>query len=51
MKTEAWKLLGLNDRFALHRRVTSLLKKEPELAAEYYMIQSLYVNKPSAADD
>lgn len=41
-KTEAWKLLGLNDRFALHRRVTALFKKFPHLASEYPFVQELY---------
>jgi len=41
-KTEAWKILGLNDRFALHRRVTALFKKFPHLAAEYPFVRELY---------
>jgi len=41
-KTEAWKLLGLNDRFALHRRVTALFKKYPHLASEYPFVRELY---------
>jgi DNA-binding NtrC family response regulator len=41
-KTEAWKLLGLNDRFALRRRVKTLLSKYPSLAPEFLLVQRLY---------
>jgi DNA-binding NtrC family response regulator len=41
-KSDAWRLLGLNDRFALRRRVLSLLGKYPELAANYPRLQRLY---------
>jgi DNA-binding NtrC family response regulator len=41
-KTEAWKLLGLNDRFALHRRVKSILKRYPHLISDFPIIQSRY---------
>ena len=41
-KTEAWKLLGLNDRFALLRRSKTLLKRYPLLAAEFPTVQRLY---------
>jgi transcriptional regulator with PAS, ATPase and Fis domain len=41
-KTEAWKLLGLNDRFALLRRVKSLLRAYPALGAEFATVQKLY---------
>jgi len=34
-KGEAWKLLGLNNRFALRRRVRRLLSAHPDLAAEF----------------
>ncbi|MCG3155116.1 MAG: Regulatory protein AtoC [bacterium] len=44
-KTEAWKLLGLNDRFALHRRVTALFKKFPHLTSEYPFVQELYTKE------
>jgi DNA-binding NtrC family response regulator len=45
-KNEAWKLLGLNDRFALRRRVLVLQQKYRSLAAEFPTIQKLY---PSSA--
>jgi DNA-binding NtrC family response regulator len=41
-KTEAWKLLGLNDRFALWRRSKALLQKYPALASEFSTVQRLY---------
>lgn len=41
-KTEAWKLLGLNDRFALLRRAKSLLKSFPAIALEFPLVQKLY---------
>ena len=41
-KNEAWKLLGLNDRFALLRRAKSLLQAFPELASEFPTVQKLY---------
>lgn len=41
-KTEAWKLLGLNDRFALRRRVRALLETYPELAADFPTVRRLY---------
>ncbi len=34
-KTEAWKLLGYNDRFALRRRIKILLRKFPYLIKEF----------------
>jgi len=44
-KTEAWKLLGLNDRFALHRRVKSIVKRYPQLVSDFPTIQRLYSNQ------
>jgi len=44
-KTEAWKLLGLNDRFALRRRVLSLGKRFPLLIAEYPSIKGAFFIK------
>lgn len=41
-KAEAWKLLGLNDRFALLRRVKSLLRNYPDLGAEFPTVRKLY---------
>lgn len=34
-KTEAWRMLGLNDRWALRRRVKRLLEQYPQLAQEF----------------
>jgi DNA-binding NtrC family response regulator len=44
-KNEAWKLLGLNDRFALHRRVKTLIDEYPALVAEFPVIQKLYAKQ------
>jgi transcriptional regulator with PAS, ATPase and Fis domain len=41
-KTEAWKLLGLNDRFALLRRAKALIQRHPVLASEFPTVQKLY---------
>lgn len=41
-KSEAWKLLGLNDRFALLRRAKGLLQSFPELAREFPTVNKLY---------
>jgi two-component system, NtrC family, response regulator AtoC len=41
-KTEAWKLLGLNDRFALLRRAKNLLRTYPALGSEFLTVQKLY---------
>jgi len=41
-KTEAWKMLGLNDRFALRRRVHHLLGNYPELAQEFPALAAAY---------
>jgi len=34
-RSEAWKLLGYNDRFALRRRIKSIFRRFPELRDEY----------------
>ncbi len=44
-KTEAWKFLGLNDRFALRRRLRSLTTKYPALVSGYPTIAKLYAAK------
>jgi DNA-binding NtrC family response regulator len=41
-KTEAWKLLRLNDRFALHRRISTLFKKYPNLVSGFATLKELY---------
>jgi DNA-binding NtrC family response regulator len=41
-KTEAWQYLGLNDRFALRRRVTSLKTSFPHLFSDFPTLQKLY---------
>lgn len=41
-KTEAWKMLGLNDRFALYRRIGILLKKYPQMLSEFSLVRELY---------
>lgn len=45
-KTEAWKILGLNDRFALQRRVKTAIKNYPGLIDNCPIIKSLYWKKP-----
>jgi len=44
-KTEAWKVLGLNDRFALRRRVLSLSKKFPSLLNEYPLTRESFFKR------
>jgi DNA-binding NtrC family response regulator len=46
-KTEAWKLLGLNDRFALRRRVRRILQSHPQLAEQFPMVCAAYGGLPS----
>lgn len=41
-KAEAWKLLGLNDRFVFTRRVRRLVSRFPDLAAEYPAVQAAF---------
>ncbi len=41
-KTEAWKWLGLNDRFALRRRILDLMKDNPALVKEFPLISQAY---------
>jgi hypothetical protein len=47
-KKEAWKLLGLNDRFALRRRVLSLAKRFPSLMEAYPLTRASFFKKGSA---
>jgi hypothetical protein len=49
-KTEAWKLLGLNDRFALLRRAKMLLKTYPHLAAAHPTVARLYSKGRASAE-
>lgn len=41
-KTEAWKLLGLNDRFVFTRRVQRLCSRFPELAGEFSAVRAAF---------
>ena len=41
-KNEAWQLLGLNDRFALRRRINRIFKDYPHLLAEFALVKTLY---------
>ena len=41
-KTEAWRMLGLNDRFALGRRVKRIGKAYPHLISSFSLVQKLY---------
>jgi DNA-binding NtrC family response regulator len=44
-KQDAWKLLGLNDRFALRRRVKRIAGEYPELLQGFPNVQQLYKRK------
>lgn len=44
-KGEAYKILGLNDRFALRRRITSIEKKFPELIKEFPLCSNFLIKK------
>lgn len=41
-KTEAWKILGLNDRFALLRRIKKIGETYPHLVELFPLVQKLY---------
>jgi len=41
-KTEAWKLLGYNDRYKMKRRIDSILTRYPELSEQFYLIRNKY---------
>lgn len=43
-KSEAWKLLGLNDRFALLRRVKRIRDDHPTLINDYPILKTRYVD-------
>jgi two-component system, NtrC family, response regulator AtoC len=45
-KGQVWQRLGLNDRFALRRRVKRILKDHPELAAEFSSVAAAYGQGP-----
>ncbi|NIW79037.1 MAG: AAA domain-containing protein [Calditrichae bacterium] len=44
-KTEAWKLLGLNDRFSLTRRVKAIFKKYPGMEENFRLVKKLFGTK------
>jgi len=41
-KTEAWKLLGYNDRFAIRRRIKTIFTKFPNLVEEFNYVAEQY---------
>lgn len=41
-KSEAWKLLGLNDRYVFTRRVRRLLERFPHIAARFEQVRSAF---------
>jgi len=41
-KTDAWRVLGLNDRFALRRRVKRIGEAYPHLISSFSLVQKLY---------
>lgn len=41
-KTDAWKLLGYNDRYKIKKRVDSILRRFPELSEQFYLIKKKY---------
>jgi DNA-binding NtrC family response regulator len=43
-KSEAWRVLGLNDRFALLRRVKRIRDDYPDLINEYPILRNCYVD-------
>jgi DNA-binding NtrC family response regulator len=49
-KGQAWKLLGLNDRFALRRRVVGILQNYPALGAEFPRLQDVFTMKIKRID-
>jgi DNA-binding NtrC family response regulator len=40
--TEAWKLLGYNDRFVFSRRIRRILERHPEVAEEFPYLQEVF---------
>jgi len=42
-KTEAWKILGYSNRFALRRRVLCIFDRYPELKSSFLMLKKLYL--------
>jgi len=44
-KTEAWKLLGYNDRFSLRRRVLSIAEKFDELIDQFPYLRNIYLHQ------
>ena len=50
-KSEAWKLLGLNDRYALTRRVKGIVKKYPDLIRQFPLLEKLYARQISSLLD
>ena len=45
-KTEAWRLLGLNDRFALLRRVKRIREQYPHILEQFPLVRSRYAEQP-----
>ncbi len=50
-KSEAWKLLGLNDRFALGRRIKVIAGSHPSLLADYPYLREQYPNLGSESPE
>ncbi len=50
-KTEAWKLLGLNDRYVFTRRVKRILHRHPMLAARHPAVCAAFRTHPIGADN
>lgn len=50
-KTEAATLLKFNDRFAMLRRIKSLMHEYPDLFAKYPILSQLYPNKFQVVDE
>lgn len=48
-KTEAWRLLGLNDRYALRRRILRIMENHPGLADQFPRIVEAYGRVPRTA--
>jgi DNA-binding NtrC family response regulator len=50
-KTDAWKLLGLNDRFALRRRVVGIFRRYPSLADEFARLSEDFEEGKGSGND
>jgi DNA-binding NtrC family response regulator len=45
-KSEVWKILGLNDRYVLSRRIRRLITRFPTVVDEYSLVRAAFVREP-----